>query len=333
MAAYEITIRVGNAVNIAEHYAKGFHPTATAGTFGAAAGVAKFLGLDARGIQMALGLAGSQAAGSLAYLQNGSWGKRFNAGWAAHSGVMAALMAKSGMTGPDDILAGPNGFLQGYTEHPLLRRLTEGLGKSYAIEEVAVKPYGCCRYSHSAIDGALALRGRGLVPSQIREMQILLPRPALLLVGEPEKLKRAPETPVDAQFSVHYATLVALENGHAEPEDFVEPKLFVQRHSEIRSVHAKVSPECDSVFPQHWATRLIVETKDGRHWEEFVTDPKGSQYNPMTWEEVVSKFKRLTSSLPPSTQEELINGCRGLKDGSVHPYSIIKRLETSEARQ
>lgn len=324
VASYEVMVRIGTAVNIPRHYARGFHPTGTAGSFGAAAGVAKYLGQDASTIQNAMGLAGSQAAGSLAYLQNGSWAKRFNAGWAAHSGIVAALMAASGLTGPDDILAGRNGFFQAYTDEPLLRHLTEGLGKDWAIERVAIKPYGCCRYSHSAIDAALALRKQGLRTDQISAMRILMSKPALMLVGEPEAPKRSPDTSVDAQFSVYYAILVALVEGHADAEDFADPKTFVRRHPEIESLRASISPECDELFPQHWATRLIVKTKEGRHMEQFVMDPKGSPEKPLTWDELITRFRHLSSALSSSAQDDLVALCRSFEKNTVHPYSLLR---------
>ena len=91
--------RLGLALDPTRHYARGFHPTATAGVFGAAAAAGKLLGLDAERIAAAFGVAGSQAAGSLQFLVNGAWNKRYQVGAAAMNGVIAATLAQQGFKG------------------------------------------------------------------------------------------------------------------------------------------------------------------------------------------------------------------------------------------
>src|SRR2546430_9430229 len=90
VAGYEVTLRVGNALNPASAYTRGFHPTGVAGAFGAAAAASRVLALSSEHFARALGVVGTLAAGSLEYLSDGSWSKRLNPGWAAHAGVVAA---------------------------------------------------------------------------------------------------------------------------------------------------------------------------------------------------------------------------------------------------
>src|SRR5205807_9160117 len=111
VAGYEVTLRVGAALNPAAAYERGFHPTAVCGTLGAAAASARLLNLSPEQTNMALGIAGSMAAGSMAYLHDGAWTKRLHPGWACHSGIIAARLAAGGFVGPSDILEGPYGFL------------------------------------------------------------------------------------------------------------------------------------------------------------------------------------------------------------------------------
>jgi len=94
VAGYEVMSRLGIALHPADHYARGFHPTGTCGTLGAAIAAAKILELPAAAMTHALGIAGSQAAGSMEFLADGSMTKRLHPGWAAHAGVMAALLAR-----------------------------------------------------------------------------------------------------------------------------------------------------------------------------------------------------------------------------------------------
>ena len=106
VVGYDVAVRLGMALDPAMHYAHGFHPTATCGTLGAAATAAKLLGLNEEQTASALGVAGSQAAGSMEYLSNGAWTKRMHPGWAAHSGITAAYLAKNGYVGPTTIIEG-----------------------------------------------------------------------------------------------------------------------------------------------------------------------------------------------------------------------------------
>src|SRR5690242_7255349 len=96
VAGYEVAARLAMALDPAAHYRRGFHPTGTCGAFGAAAAAGVVFGLDARGVAAALGIAGSQAAGSMEFLANGAWTKRLHPGWAALAGLHAAALARAG---------------------------------------------------------------------------------------------------------------------------------------------------------------------------------------------------------------------------------------------
>ena len=95
VAGYDVIVRLGRALKPKEHYGRGFHPTGTCGAFGAAAVSARLLGLKGDSYTHALGIAGSQAAGSMEYLAQGAWTKRLHPGWSAHSGIWAALLARA----------------------------------------------------------------------------------------------------------------------------------------------------------------------------------------------------------------------------------------------
>ena len=115
IAGYEITLRVGASLNPASAYERGFHPTAICGTMGATAASARLLRLSPEQTHMALGIAGSMAAGSMAYLHDGAWTKRLHPGWACHAGIMAARLAAAGFVGPTNILESSYGFLHAYS--------------------------------------------------------------------------------------------------------------------------------------------------------------------------------------------------------------------------
>src|SRR5437764_1410396 len=106
VAGYEVCCRLGNALDPTSHYARGFHPTATAGTFGAAAAAGKLLELSDEQLISAFGVSGSQAAGSLQFLVNGAWNKRFQVGAAAMNGVVAATLARNEFLGASESVEG-----------------------------------------------------------------------------------------------------------------------------------------------------------------------------------------------------------------------------------
>ena len=128
VAGYEVCCRLGNALDPTSHYARGFHPTATAGTYGAAAAAAKLYGLTAEQIVAAFGVSGSQAAGSLQFLVNGAWNKRYQVGAAAMNGVIAASLAREGFVGATESVEGKHGLLVGYTDNARPDKATAGLG-------------------------------------------------------------------------------------------------------------------------------------------------------------------------------------------------------------
>src|SRR5690606_6966534 len=157
---FEVACRIGMALDPTAHYARGFHPAATAGNFGAAAAAGRLMKLDTVQMASAFGVAASQASGSLQFLENGAWNKRYQVGEAAMKGLMAASLAAENFVGAVEALDGRHGFLKGYSDGANPARVTAGLGEVWETMRIGVKPYPACRYSHAAVDGILALRAR-----------------------------------------------------------------------------------------------------------------------------------------------------------------------------
>src|ERR1700758_4356397 len=158
VAGYEVCCRLGNALDPPSHYARGFHPTATAGTYGAAAAAGKLFGLSEAQLISAFGVSGSQAAGSLQFLVNGAWNKRYQVGAAAMNGVIAATLARNDFVGSSESIEGKHGLLVGYTDNAHPEKSVAGLGSTYETMKIGVKPYPSCRYTHAAIDAIIAMR-------------------------------------------------------------------------------------------------------------------------------------------------------------------------------
>src|SRR5205814_446935 len=183
VAGYEVTMRVGNALNPASAYARGFHPTGVAGIFGAATAASHLLQLSVDQRCLALGIAGTMASGSLEYLADGSWTKRLNAGWAAHAGVVAAQLAAGGFTGPASALDGRFGVLRGYTSDPEPWRLLAGLGEDFQIMRALMGRAEC--YRDPALDAGYPAVWPAAVEVETTDGRVLTERIDYFL-GEPE---------------------------------------------------------------------------------------------------------------------------------------------------
>jgi len=182
--------KIGKALNPAAHYRRGFHPTGTCGVFGAAVAAGKLLHLDEPQLVSAMGISGSMASGSMEYLAEGAWTKRFHAGWSAHNGIMAARLAQQGFRGPAAILEGQNGFFRAYSDETDAGKVTEGLGEPFEVLRTSIKPHACCRYMQSPIDGVLQImKEHRLRTADIARISIGLLSAGYAIVAAPPEVK------------------------------------------------------------------------------------------------------------------------------------------------
>jgi 2-methylcitrate dehydratase PrpD len=300
VAGFEAAARIAMAVQPKEHYALGFHMTATCGVFGAAITCAKLLGLTLDQTIAAVGIAGSMSAGSMEFLADGAWTKRIHPGLAAQNGIQAAMLASEGFSGPLRILEGRDGFLHGYSRNPIPERLTEHLGESFEILHTAVKPHACCRYMQGPIDAILALmREHNLNRTEIGRIEVAVLEAGWGIVAEPHAKKYNPESVVDMQFSMPFGAAIAALDGAAGLDQFTVEKA---RSPKVRELMPKVElvkdPRIEETFPREWPARVAIELNDGRRYEKFVRYPKGDPENPLSWDEMEAKFRALTGRDP-----------------------------------
>lgn len=299
VAGYEAAARVAMAVQAQQQYALGFHPTQTCGVFGAAITAGKLLGLTAGQTLAAVGIAGSMAAGSMEFLAEGAWTKRIHPGLAAQNGIHAAMLAAEGFTGPLHILEGRDGFLHGYSRDPASERLASGLGESFEILHTAVKPHACCRYMQGPIDALLELmREHQVEPARIERIEVSILEAGWDIVCEPRSRKYHPESVVDAQFSMPFGAAVAVLSGAAGLDQFTLEQV---RSPQVRRMMGKVilmkDIRLEKNFPREWPARVSIYLEDGRQYEKFVRHPKGDPENPLTWDEMATKFRALAGGI------------------------------------
>lgn len=312
VAGYDVAVRLSEALTPPAQYERGFHPTATCGVFGAAAAVANLVGDDAATIEHAFGVALSQAAGSMQYLENGSWNKRFHVGFAACNGIVAERFARSGVVGAAAALDGRFGFRHGYSGAGSFAALGARLAGGRAIDETAFKPYPSCRYTHAALDELLEIRrSEKLDPAQIESVTIALPRVSFALVKDPEPQKRAPETVVDGQFSMFFVAAVALLRGSfgwSDYEALADPA--------VRALASRIEVVTDErieALGQSMAARVIVRA-GGAMYERFAAAPKGEPDRPLGWDELIAKFDGLAAAkYDAARRQRIVALVRGLE--------------------
>ena len=292
IAGYEVTMRVGNALNPASAYARGFHPTGVAGVFGAAMAACHLLDLDVDQRAMALGIAGTMASGSLEYLADGAWTKRLNAGWAGHAGITAAYLAQAGFVGPRSVFEGRLGVLHAYSDAGLPERLLAHLGNPLQVMRVSIKPYACCRYNHGLIDCMLELRERSdFALDDVARIRLGVLSGGALLVADPIEQKRAPVGIVDAQFSAPYAAASALVFGTGDITAYAPARLEDPRVRALMSLtDCYRDPSLDADYPRRWPAAASVELRDGRVLSTRTEFATGEPENPVSREALIAKF-------------------------------------------
>lgn len=319
VAGYEVMIKLGIALGPAAHYAQGFHPTATCGTMGAAITAAKVAKLGQTAMTNALGIAGSQAAGSMEYLAEGSFTKRLHPGWAAHSGLMAALLSREGFTGPGTILEGKFGFLHAYSKASDSGKILENWGKPYEILNTSVKPHSCCRYKQGPIDAVLKIMSeKRLKPEEIQKVSLGVLKTGFPLVAEPEEKKKNPRSIVDAQFSMPFGAAVAILYGKAGLDEYTRENMDSPR---VRGLMDKVicveDPSLEEQFPKRWPASAAITTKNGQIYRTRIEYPKGDPENPLTWDELIVKFRHLTAPVFPTERiQQIIDAVRDMEQVS-----------------
>jgi 2-methylcitrate dehydratase PrpD len=280
-------------------HARGFHTTSIAGVFGATAAAARLLGLSAERTAHALGLAGSQASGINEYLSNSSSAKCVHTGWSAHAGIIAATMARAGMTGPMTVFEGRDGLLRTYGERDDadVDALASGLGTRWETTRVSIKPYPCCHFAHAFVDCVGTLVSRGVKASNVVSLECVVPQTEVALICEPRAGKVKPETTYAARFSLPFLLAAKLVDGVIGHQTFEDENLARQ---DLLGIAARVtyriaSPD-ETPFPKTFPGCVEATLTDGRRLVECLDVNAGHPDKPLSMEDVRGKFTSNTVS-------------------------------------
>jgi aconitate decarboxylase len=301
VAGYEIGCRVAMTGG-ASQLRRGFHPSATSGTFAAGAAAAKMLRLNPEKTVHALGIAGTQAAGLMA-AQYASMVKRMHPGRSAQAGVYGALLAAKGFTGIEDILEAPyGGFCSTFIDTPDLSHLTQDLGERFETLNVGFKPYPCCGSNHTSIDALKKILREhpDVTAENVAKIVIRTTRATRLHVGWPYE----PKSMTTAQMNLLFCVAVLLHDRDFFVDQVTEKSI---RRTDVlettRKMEVLEDPELEALGDEgRHGVKVEVRVRDGKIYSEKVLHAKGSDKHPMTRAEVLQKFRLLASRVLSSSR-------------------------------
>jgi len=269
----------------------GFHPTAVFGAMGAAAGVGAALKLNARQMIDGLGTVGSMAGGIIEYLAEGAWTKRLHAGWAAQSGMRAALLGRAGFSGPRTVFEGVHGFFHGFahTTKGDYEALIGDFGTRWVTGTLAFKPYPCGTMTHPYIDCARRLAVRGIKADDVVEMVCDVGEGTVHRLWEPLAAKQHPNNGYAGKFSSPYCIAAGFVRGNVGLSDFSDTAVH---DPAVVALAAKVRYEIDpqNPYPKNFTGHIRATLRDGTVIEERQPYMRGGAQEPLSRADIDDKF-------------------------------------------
>ncbi|HJO97086.1 MAG: MmgE/PrpD family protein [Rhodospirillales bacterium] len=316
VAGIETALRVALADPVG-FQVSGLQPSSFVGIFGAAAAASRAKGLNAQRTRNALGIAGNQASGLLQSVVDGSDGKLFNCGWAAHGGVVAADLAARGLTAPAEIFEGQFGVYpvhlnpgQWETQDAI-----HDLGQVWHTPDVAFKLHSGCQHTHSFIDAIFELKQTNALEADIiHAIDCQVINEQVPVICEPMATKLEPETPYAARFSLPYIVAAALVLDDMGPHAYSEERLSDAR---IRGLARRVryTSHADPGFPGRLPAYLTITLNDGRKLTASRENCRGAADDPIQDKDIEAKFRGNCKGILEDKQiSALIETCSRLED-------------------
>jgi 2-methylcitrate dehydratase PrpD len=314
LLGFDIEVRVAMAVNPSHMGERGFHTPGTCGVFGAVTAAGKLMKLSEKQMVHALGIGGTQAAGLSVSLETPC--RSLHAGKAAYNGILAAMLAKKGFTGAEAIFEGKGGFLQAMSNHYDLSKLTVDLGRKYLISDQRFVRYATSGTLHAAIDAVIELTKT----HNIRADDIDSINAQTFPIAADFCYLREPKTFLEGQFSLPFVLAIAAIYGQVSIGQLAEKNLQNPKVIALaKRVRGSVDPEFAALGYSaggglFQSAKVTIRTNDGKEYRKRVDLPKGYPQNPFTKEELLEKFRSLTSMvLTKSRVKEIIKVVENLE--------------------
>lgn len=324
----EVTCRVSYALNPVALYNRGFHPSAICGAFGAAAAAGHLFRLSVPRFGIALGLAMQQASGLLAWASDHTENSRpFNPGLAARNGTTAAYLASLGFGGPPTPFEGKYDAYNAFSGERHPEALLSEWGKRFYLPELAYKLYSSCSFIHPGLDALLSIaRQHKLVPADVQAIVLRFPKAGAHMIDNNELKSHCAQ----------YILPVGLVFGGVTIDDILEDRL---RHPEVARLRPATrmvaDPELDATYPERYTSIVEVTTTDQRMLSCRVEYAKGTMQNPLTPEEIHTKYLKLATTVTtPAHAERIAEAVRQIdRLADVAPLaSLLRRLPAAKAK-
>jgi 2-methylcitrate dehydratase len=244
---------------------------------------------------------------------------------ATQSGVLAALMAEKGYTGPEHVVDGKEGLTHCFGPEWKLNLLTDGLGESWRITQCGMKFFPTEALTHAPISAVLDLvKENDLHPDQIEKVQVRSLARAADILSDPSKYD--PHTKETADHSLPYVIAAAIVDRQVTPAQFEMKKIMDPKiREQLNKVEVVADPEIEKVFPALQRVIVNISTRDGRSFEKQLDYPKGDPRNPLTDAEIEEKFSALAEGvLSAKAQKKLKDAIWNLED--IDSVSKLMRL-------
>ena len=289
VAGYEIFTRLGAAVNGAEIIYRGIWPTYLCGAVGVASVGSKILRLTPEQIKNALAISLTMSAGIAGRIKGGLTSRWLNLGCAAQNGLIACLAAARGFAGDQTVLEGSFSYLYGLDIKPQV--LLEGLGEKFQIGKVNFKPYCSARQAIASLEAfRWLLHTYRIVPEAIEDIEVIVPRQYSQMIDRPG----FPEDRLGSITSIQYQLALA---AFYEDDLFDVERKVLRDEKEVRTfmqkIHVSPSDSMTAIYPKKWPGKILLRV-DGKRYEHEVMAPQGDSDQPMTWEDIEQKTKRIT---------------------------------------
>jgi 2-methylcitrate dehydratase PrpD len=231
------------------------------------------------------------ASGIIEYLAEGAWTKRLHPGWAAQSGLRAALLGRAGFVGPRTVFEGVHGLFHGFAHTTAgdYEALLGAFGTHWVTETLAFKPYPCGTMTHPYIDCAKRLAARGIKADDVAEIECEVAEGTVHRLWEPLADKRRPPNGYAAKFSTPYCLAAGFVRGGVGLDAFTDAAV---RDPATLALAAKVRYRIDpgNPYPRNYTGHIRAVLRDGRTVEERQPHLRGGTHEPLTRRDLEEKF-------------------------------------------
>ena len=225
---------------------------------------------------------------------------------ATQSGVLAALLAEKGYTGPEHVIDGKEGLTHVFKPDWKLNLLTDGLGETWRITQCGMKAFPTEALTHTAISAVLDLvKSNDLHPDNVQKVQIRSLARAADILSDPSKYD--PRSKETADHSLPYVIAAALVDRQVTPAQFTMAKIMDPKiREQLQKVEVVADPEIEKVFPTLQRVIVHIDTRDGRSFNKQLDFPKGDPRNPLTDADIEEKFAALAQGVLTSAAQQRV---------------------------